>query len=185
MLANFVTWHDWLGDISSERIFESAVLVKGLHADGNLKLTENCVSFALTKTIRSTRMTIIRQCKDVCDRIYTDFVGPFQNEPIEGSKYFVTLTDNFACYLLVEFINLMSAAAEAINNVVVSLRKVIWKSAKLLSSKTGSGVKHIRSEGGKNYIGKYFLNWIHEEVQYTRPLYLSQLSLVRKQRDSF
>lgn len=102
-----------------------------------------------TKTIRSTRPAKVSQCKEVCERIYTNVAGPFLHESIGRSKYFVTLIDDFSEYSMVKTITSESVAAEAVKDIMIVLENLCQKSTKLLTLKTGFGVKHLRSDGGK------------------------------------
>lgn len=98
------------------------------------------------KTIKSTRPAVVSQCKEVRNRIYTDVTGPFRDESIGNFKYFVTLINNFSGYSVVKFINFKSDAAETVKDMMTSLENLCQKSTKLSSLKTGSGVKHLRSD---------------------------------------
>lgn len=158
--ANIVTWHERLGHISSGRILESAIHVNGLHTYGKLKMSEHCKLCALTKTIRSARPAMVSQCREVCDRIYTDVFAPFRDESIGGTMYFVTIIDDFSGYSMIKFIKSKSDADEAVKDMIISLENLCRKLAKFLSLKTGFDKKHILPNGGEEYTDKTFLNWL-------------------------
>lgn len=75
------------------------------------------------------------QSREICERVYTDVVGPVQEASFEESVYFVTLIDDFSEYSMTRILNANSEVAEVVQEIITEWevihvsRKRTWTSA--------------------------------------------------------
>ena len=165
-------WHARLGHISDDRIHHTAFHVDGIDEAELPKMLKGCESCALGKSTRHARKP-----RDVANsiarsplkRVYTDVVGPISVPTLGGAKYFVTLLDEYSGYSMVKFIKKKDAAADHVKDMIISMETLLNAHVETLLDLKRKRVNWLRSDGGGEYVGSSFGNWmknkgIHHEI---------------------
>ena len=88
---------------------------------------------------------------NISDLIVIDVWGPAQTIAIGGEHYFITFTDGKSRHTIIYF---MKKKDEALTQFK------LYKN--FVASQTGHKLKKLRADGGKEYVGKQFQNFIIE-----------------------
>ena len=78
-----------------------------------------CSSCLRTKQARVINKVSTRSATDVLGLVHVDIVGPFADIAVDGSRYYLTLVDDFSRYLLVTPI---SSRSMAVNRLIFQLK---------------------------------------------------------------
>ena len=155
--ASLITWHERLGHVNYQTLIKMAKTEStlGLNLTGNLtKPTGLCRICELAKfhrqpsnpaknTISTTR---------IGDLIHTDVWGPSPVTSIGGSKYFILFKDDFKGYLTVYFMTLNSEAPALFR---------LYEA--MVLNQTKNNIRTLRSDGGGEYFGKEFKDYLSKK----------------------
>ena len=104
--------------------------------------------------------------KESLELIHTDVWGPSQEASLGGSRYFVTLIDDFSKHVTVKLMKSKNEVIEHIKDYV-----------KLMETQLGKRVKRIRSDNGGEYHSKELQQWLRKrgvKQEFSVPYYPEQ-----------
>ena len=138
-------WHQRLGHSSIERIQEMVRkgLVSGINLD-TVKVTDVCRGCAMGKSHRLPFQPIgsVRARRPL-EIVHSDLVGPMKTSSLSGSKYFMTLIDDYSRYVTVYFLQNKSEAFSRFKEFVSMVHTRY--------SSNGYKVGTLRSDNGGEY----------------------------------
>ena len=106
--------------------------------------TSNCIACLRGKQHKNPYHASESLATEICERIHSDVCGPFVTSK-GGSQYIVTFLDDVSHYLFVYTVADKSS---------VTMQETFKKFITLAKTQTGKKVKHLRTDGGGEYIGK-------------------------------
>lgn len=165
-------WHSRMGHVSPDRLLKTAAKVHGLDASLTRTTVPHCHSCALGKATRHQRISrplSSSKAKAPLERVYTDVVGPISASTFGGARYFVTLLDEYSGYSMVRFMREKGDASERVKEMIKSMETGLSIRLGKLLILNRSSVRNLRSDGGGEYIGSEFSQWlklngIHHEL---------------------
>lgn len=143
-------WHKRLGHLNYAAIetMSRRELVNGIGqlTTGNRSKCETC----LRNKIREESFTKdVPKVKCALERVHSDICGPFQTTGADGSRYFVTFTDEFSRYLKIYVIKTRDEVAS-----------VFQEYKEFVENQTGRRIKCIRTDNAAEYRGGDFASII-------------------------
>ena len=93
-LNNNILWHRRLGHVSQKGLTELAK--QGLLGDKHLEDLEFCETCAYGKSSRVKLVIGIQRTKGTLDYIHSDLWGPARTHSHSGSRYFMSLVDDYS-----------------------------------------------------------------------------------------
>lgn len=158
-------WHERLGHLNERDLKDLAKkqLVLGLKINSNEKLPtcETCIKGKHAQT-PFPKVSKTRSSK-LLELVHSDVCGPMRTKSIGGAQYFVTFIDDMSRWGEVYFLKQKGDIFEAFKK---------FKAA--AETKTGTKIKVLRSDNGKEYCNKEFDRYLEENgirrnltVQYT------------------
>lgn len=157
-------WHFRLGHLNAPDMKkliskEMVIGMNGVNIDCDAQFCESCVfgkqtklSFPPNKNTRSTR---------ILELIHTDVCGPMSTLAWDGSKYFVTFTDDFSRATMVYCIERKSDVLDRFKEFVAAAEAL-----------HGSKVAKLKADNGGEYISHEFKNFCRIkgiQLNYTVP----------------
>ncbi|KAI3499715.1 hypothetical protein L1887_35524 [Cichorium endivia] len=142
-------WHCRLGHINKKRI---AQLQKdGVLESFDLKSNDVCESCLLGKMTKSPFKGSFERGEGLLDIIHTDVCGPFRSTTKDGTRFYVTFTDDFSRYGYIYLIKHKSDTFEEFKE---------FKNE--VENQLGSKLKMLRSDRGGEYLSIEFLDYMKE-----------------------
>lgn len=141
------SWHERLGH-------QNATHVKKFLQARNIDfIDENfeCEACIYGKHHRSSFKSREEKSKKCGEIIHTDVCGPFQENSIGGSRYFLLLKDDYSHFRFVYFMKQKSEVAE-----------IIKKCVKLIQKEHGHSVRIIRSDNGTEFVNDELKTFFEE-----------------------
>lgn len=170
--------HQRLGHVNSEVVQASISNVQGI-AKHELTNTGN---FEICRVEKSTRVPIKAVTNDehgaikALERVFSDTVGTMKHTSISNSRYFVTIFDFDSVYSMVRFVGRKREVAGAAIGAVKQIKNIMNGSLLHLTSAHQNNVKWLKTDGGSEYIGCDFQNWVTQRgvVQALTTAYFSE-----------
>ena len=110
------------------------------------------------------------------DLIHSDVAGPMPTNSINGCRYFLTFNDDYSKYYWIYFMKLKSKVFET------------FKSFKaMVENNFNKKIKSIRSDGGGEYVKRYFHNFYESEgirMEHSGPYTPQQNGVVERKNKS-
>ncbi|KAI3778460.1 hypothetical protein L2E82_07787 [Cichorium intybus] len=142
-------WHCRLGHINKKRI---AQLQKdGVLESFDLKSDDVCESCLLGKMTKSPFKGSFERGEGLLDIIHTDVCVPFRSTTKDGTRFYVTFTDDFSRYGYIYLIKHKSDTFEKFKE---------FKNE--VENQLGRKIKMLRSDRGGEYLSIEFLNYLKE-----------------------
>ncbi|KAI3739156.1 hypothetical protein L2E82_29553 [Cichorium intybus] len=142
-------WHCRLGHINKKRI---AQLQKdGVLESFDLGSDDVCESCLLGKMTKSPFKGSFERGEGLLDIIHTDVCGPFRTTTRDGTRFYVTFTDDFSRYGYVYLIKNKSDTFEKFKE---------FKNE--AENQLGRKIKMLRSDRGGEYLSIEFLDYLKE-----------------------
>ncbi|KAI3782170.1 hypothetical protein L2E82_12204 [Cichorium intybus] len=142
-------WHSRLGHISKKRI---AQLQKdGVLESFDLRSDDVCESCLLGKMTKSPFKGSFERGEGLLDIIHTDVCGPFRSTTKDGTRFYVTFTDDFSRYGYIYLIKHKSDTFEKFKE---------FKNE--VENQLGRKIKMLRSDRGGEYLSIEFLDYLKE-----------------------
>lgn len=141
------SWHERLGH-------QNATHVKKFLQARNIDFINEsfeCEACIYGKHHRSSFKSREEKSKKCGEIIHTDVCGPFQENSIGGSSYFLLLKDDYSHFRFVYFMKQKSEVAE-----------IIKKCVKLIQRKHGHSVRIIRSDNGTEFVNNELKTFFEE-----------------------
>nr|GEU88379.1 hypothetical protein [Tanacetum cinerariifolium] len=162
-LDSALLWHCRLGHISKKRI--KKLQHDGLFDSSALRAFEKCVSCMSGKMARKPYTHQVERAKDILGLIHTDVCAPFKIMSRQGSRYFVTFTDDFSCY---GYVYLLKHKHDVFETFKVFQKEV--------ENQLGKTIKSLRSDCGGEYMSQEFLDHLkdHGIIAHRTPPYTPQ-----------
>lgn len=157
------TRHQRLGHCSDKVAKESVPHIYGITESDSTQKSPSCSSFAEGRSIQPAWKILppfVKEKTRAIERVYKNLVGPIRQQSHRKSKYFVTLLDDFTGYSLVRFLYLKSEAGDGVIEMIKEIQTLSHSRIGTLTSTNHKTVKWIRSDGGGEYMGHEFQNWI-------------------------
>jgi len=89
------------------------------------------------------------KCEEVLDTIHSDICGPMAVEGLMGERYFATFIDERSGRIAISLLKHKSALFERFREYQAKVER-----------QTGKKIKHLRSDGGGEYTGHSFRNYL-------------------------
>lgn len=140
-ISKYHMWHQWVSHVSMTNVKElyKKNLVRGLENISNDNV--HCNGCSVGKSTKAPCKQIkYRQTKAILELVHSDLCGPITSKSIGGSKYFLTITDNYSQKTVVYC---LKAKGEVVNYI----RKYIAR----VERKTNRKVKRIRTDNGLEF----------------------------------
>ncbi|KAI3720980.1 hypothetical protein L2E82_31980 [Cichorium intybus] len=142
-------WHSRLGHISKKRI---AQLQKdGVLESFDLRSDDVCETCLLGKMTKSPFKGSFERGEGLLDIIHTDVCGPFRSTTKDGTRFYVTFTDDFSRYGYIYLIKHKSDTFEKFKE---------FKNE--VENQLGKKIKMLRSDRGGEYLSIEFLDYLKE-----------------------
>ncbi|KAI3767607.1 hypothetical protein L2E82_17860 [Cichorium intybus] len=142
-------WHSRLGHISKKRI---AQLQKdGVLESFDLRSDDVYESCLLGKMTKSPFKGSFERSEGLLDIIHTDVCGPFRSTTKDGTRFYVTFTDDFSRYSYIYLIKQKSDTFEKFKE---------FKNE--VENQLGRKIKTLRSDRGGKYLSIEFLEYLKE-----------------------
>jgi transposase InsO family protein len=145
--------HQRLGHPSSERLQRSIPLVQGLNVAARPAASSVCDSCIIGKHSRTKfpKQTEHR-AKTKFELVHSDVCGPMETESVGGSRYLLTLIDDFSRYTRVYFMKHKSEASTIVKEYV-----------QLVKTQFDVKVKSLRTDGGGEYVNEDLSRFLREK----------------------
>lgn len=149
---NLKSWHARFGHLNVKDLcsLSKKNMVRGLE----VKMPEKfeCFTCAVCKISRRPfpKNTNVNTT-DVLQLVHTDLCGPMRISSLGGSKYIMTIIDDYSRYMTVYFLKNKSEALEKFKEFKMEAEK-----------QTGQKVKSMRSDNGKEYVNSAFSQFLVE-----------------------
>ncbi|KAI3723297.1 hypothetical protein L2E82_34775 [Cichorium intybus] len=142
-------WHSRLGHISKKRI---AQLQKdGVLESFDLKSDDVCESCLLGKMTKSPFKGSFERGEGLLDIIHTNVCGPIRSTTKDGTRFYMTFTDDFSRYGYIYLIKHKSDTFEKFKE---------FKNE--VENQLGRKIKMLRSDRGGEYLSIEFLDYLKE-----------------------
>jgi len=141
-------WHKRLGHLNRNGM----KLLRDKHAEGlkfNNPSDEPCITCLKGKQQRQPFKASKRRAKNLLELVHTDLCGPMETRSIGGSKFFMTIIDDYSRKIFIYFLKTKDQALECFKDFKASSE-----------IETGHKVKCVRSDNGKEYINKNFSTYL-------------------------
>lgn len=169
--ANFASedgkpeWHERMGQCSQNLLKATLPHVKGMNEKYIKHETSDCEPCQLGKSTKAPRKS--REGQDLgatrpVERVYTDVVGPMNYLSVGKAKYFFTLLDEYSGYSMVHFSCKKNETGNEIIEMIQEIENLFNSKIETLSCIYRKTVKWIRSDGGGEYEGHVFQNWLKQ-----------------------
>lgn len=155
-------WHRRLGHASNELLQASVQHMHGVEGTNFVEAGE-CEACELGKSRRAPRKAMAyeeRGAAKPLERVFSDLVGSMKHSSIGRSRYFVTLLDSYSGYSIARFLARKSETGDAVVEMVHELENLLNGSLQRLTSINRNTLKWMRTDGGGEYIGTEFQEWI-------------------------
>ena len=147
-------WHRILGHLNMESVkrLHDKNMVVGMEIDTKSPESQQCAACVQSKQhVQPFPQISSTEIANIGDLTVTDVWGPARTTAIGGESYFITFTDGKSRHSIIYF---MKKKDEALTK---------FKSYKtFVETQTGHKLKKLRADGGKEYVGKQFQNFILE-----------------------
>ncbi|KAI3778645.1 hypothetical protein L2E82_08027 [Cichorium intybus] len=142
-------WHSRLGHISKKRIVQ--LQKDGVLESFDLRSDDVCESCLLGKMTKSPFKLSFERGEGLLDIIHTDVCGPFRSTTKNGTRFYVTFTDDFSRYGYIYLIKHKSDTFEKFKE---------FKNE--VENQLGRKIKMLRSDRGGEYLSIEFLDYLKE-----------------------
>ena len=143
-------WHRRLGHLSHTSMAQLTGMVKGMNISSQqaAALGEGwCAECLSSKQSRQPHTGASQPARQLLELLHTDVMGPLP-ESLGGSKYVVTVLDDWSAACVARPVREKSAASRVVQEVVQH-----WENS------TGCRVKAIRSDRGGEYVNEQQQQW--------------------------
>src|SRR6202789_757712 len=147
-------WHRILGHLNMESVkrLHDKNMVVGMEIDTKSPESQQCAACVQSKQhVQPFPQISSTEIANIGDLTVTDVWGPARTTAIGGESYFITFTDGKSRHSTIYF---MKKKDEALAKF--KLYKIF------VETQTGHKLKKLRADGGKEYVGKQFQNFILE-----------------------
>lgn len=93
-----------------------------------------------------------KKCEEILDTIHTDICGPMAVEGLMGERYFATFIDERSGRIAISLLKHKSAVFERFKEYQAKVER-----------ETGKRIRNLRSDGGGEYTGHSFQNYLAEK----------------------
>lgn len=97
------------------------------------------------------------------ERLFTHVVGPFRELSLGGSKFFVTLVEDYSGFSMVKFLKSKAETFSQIKIMISNTENVYNKKLYRQVIFDRARVKWFRSDGGKKFTAELFLQWLGDK----------------------
>lgn len=115
--------------------------------------------------------------------MYSYFIGPFECRTLGGSKYFVTLLDEYITYLLVQFVDRKSMLEDSMAEIIKVLENAFNKKPRSICLIQQKNVIWFHTYEGREYMGKALQAWLTNRGIVQEPTTAYYPDLVEKRKD--
>ena len=136
-------WHLRLGHVSEKGMHE--LEKKGCFEGQSLGKLQFCEDCVYGKTIRAKFTKAIHRTEGILDYIHSDLWGPSRIVSHGGSRYYMSIIDDFSRRVWVYILKHKSEAYDTFK---------VWKTA--VENQTGKKVKRLRTDNGLEYCADIF-----------------------------
>ena len=162
-------WHRRLGHLSPTSMAQLPAMVKGLNISSQqaAALGEGwCAECLSSKQSRQQHTGTSQPARQLLELLHTDVMGPLP-ESLGGSRYVVTVLDDWSAACVARPVREKSAASKIVQEVVQR-----WENS------TGHRVKVVRSDRGGEYVNHEQQQWCISKgiQQQLTPAYTPQLN---------
>lgn len=144
-----LTWHKRLGHIGKSgfgKIIEKGLLPSKVSDD------ITCESCSIGKQVRKSFSSSFTVSNDILELVHFDVCGPMPVESIGGSRYYLSLLDDYSHYSFVYFLKKRDEVPE----------KLI-KFINLVCNQKNKNLKVVRSDAAKENINKNFVQFLEKK----------------------
>jgi hypothetical protein len=134
-------WHYRLGHISNSRISLLHSLVPSIECNSN----DVCVVCPLARQRKLSFPVSKSMSSAVFDMIHCDLWGPFSVQSINGSRYFLTIVDDFSSYTWIYLLHSKSQTQTFTSNIF-----------NLIQTQFSVNIKSLRSDHGSEFHMPHF-----------------------------
>jgi len=150
-------WHRRFGHLGYDNLakLQEKQMIKGINihpAEFRVSASDVCEPCIAAKQARLPSRASGADAKAPLELLHSDLCGPFQAESLGGSKYFVTLLDDYTKFSIVRPIKRKSDAAN-----------IIIESIRLLETQTGRKTRAIRSDNGGEYVNTTLTEFFNDK----------------------
>ena len=147
-------WHKRLGH-TNERYMDMMLkhqMVDKLNYDSR-EILEPCVTCIKAKCVRKPFYEIkYKQSNVQLELLHIDLIGPIETESIGGSKYILTIVDDYSRKIFTEFLKTKYDAKDKLIEFI-----------KMIENNKGKKVKKIRSDNGTEFCNDKLKKFFHEK----------------------
>lgn len=143
-------WHRRLGHLNYQKI---AKLSKDPATGINLSRFEekSCVPCIKGKITKKPFPKDGKRASEILEVIHSDLCGPMETTSLGGSKYFMTLIDDFSRKVFVYFLEGKDQAKDTIQEFKA-----------LVETQTGKRIKSIRTDNGREFVNRGLQRYLRE-----------------------
>lgn len=185
-------WHQRFGHLNVKSLLKMASegSVKGLALfNDQLQSSAHCRGCLLGKMCRSSFQSTRIKSTRVGELIHSDVCGPMQVATPFGERYYVIFKDDFSGWCEIKLLKKKSDVSIAFKNFSAKLQSETGKKASTSKVNYSSfpyltvfsqQIKTLRSDGGGEYCGNEFQNWLAKAgiSHQVTPPYTPQLNAV-------
>lgn len=140
-----ILWHRRLGHLNRGSMKTLTNLVDGVNYSELER--QPCLSCIKGKQHRQPFPRSERKTNQILELVHSDLCGPMSTTSIGGSKYFLTLIDDYSRKTFVYFLEHKSEAFDIISEFI-----------NMVELQTGKKVKKLRSDNGTEYVNRRMQN---------------------------
>lgn len=145
------SWHEKLGHQNVRQV-KRYLKSKNLEVDTQDFFFEGCVFGKSHRLPFPKSKGEDHKSKAPAELIHADLCGPFQENSINGSRYFLLFKDDFPLYRTVFFLKLKGKTVEHLKDFIVMTKIRVGKEIRIL--RTDNGLEFVNSET-KELLRKY------------------------------
>lgn len=143
-------WHRRIGHLNYRSVMELSKRSTTGISVGRFE-EKPCISYIKRKITRKPFSKDGKRANEMLELIHSDLYGPMEEASIGGSKYFMTLTDDFSRKVFVYFLEKKSQVRDTIEEFKTFVEK-----------QTGKPIKSIRTDNGREYVNRDLENFLRK-----------------------